>query len=74
MPKFSPGDVVRLKSGGRRMTVARSCRHPATGARMVVCYWEDSDRVKHQALPPAALEADDVPAPSANEAPSLAST
>jgi uncharacterized protein YodC (DUF2158 family) len=53
MPDFKVGDVVQLKSGGPRMTIANMKSNPAG----VLCAWFDEADVKTSRFPAEALEA-----------------
>jgi len=49
--KFEPGNVVRLKSGGLKMTVERA------GAREIYCCWFDlKGKLCKASIPQEALE------------------
>ena len=52
MPESKVGDVVRLKSGGPRMTIANTASNPAG----ILCTWFDQAEVKSSRFPPEALE------------------
>ena len=60
MAQFQKGDVVRLKSGGPRMTVLElgdfSPRGPSEGVK---CVWFDRKRREEDVFDAAVLEKDD---------------
>lgn len=45
--EFKPGDIVRLKSGGPRMTVESVSTSQPTGTRVAQCLWFEGD-TRHQ--------------------------
>jgi uncharacterized protein YodC (DUF2158 family) len=54
---FKKGDLVRLKSGGPRMTVAGLGEGAIDGQRLVSCTWFDQRNNPHsQAFDPDVLE------------------
>ncbi len=53
-PIFEPGNVVRLKSGGPRMTVEANIDN--LGEAVVSCSWFDGTKLTRGNFPPAALE------------------
>lgn len=58
---FKPGDVVQLKSGSPRMTVAINCEYYAGSIENRIpgahCLWMDSEQFfKEHVLPVSALE------------------
>lgn len=55
MPKFSPGDVVQLISGGPLMTI-KNPRPNDAPSRLWTCIWFSGDEVKEQQLPEATLK------------------
>lgn len=54
--KFKSGDVVRLKSGGQKMTVESSYLTPSNTAYMVNCAWFDEREAKKERFRQEALE------------------
>ncbi len=54
MAESKVGDVVRLKSGGPKMTIADTTSNPAG----ILCTWFDEAEVKSARFPAAALEPD----------------
>lgn len=60
LPQFKAGDVVRLKSGGPRMTVSAVETAP-TGRVQYVCEWFDVDLKRLSAIftPPVLMLAPD---------------
>lgn len=59
MNPFKPGDVVRLKSGGPRMTVERVGKERHSDEEEVSCVWTEFDgkkqNVKRDTFPPVVL-------------------
>jgi uncharacterized protein YodC (DUF2158 family) len=53
---FTPGDVVRLKSGGPRMTVCRIKESDYSDETVVVEWFDKRDKVSHSSFCEAALE------------------
>lgn len=56
MSSFSPGDVVRLKSGSPNMTVEQQAETEILGETRVWCLWFDGAKQHSETFPPAALE------------------
>jgi len=56
---FEPGDVVKLKSGGPKMTVAQVAEQPVD----VFCYWFDGGTNKSDYFCKEALEPVEKPKP-----------
>jgi len=58
---FEPGDIVRLKSGGSRMTVERTGKDTIYEEDTVWCVWTEFDgkkqNVKRDTFRPVVLEA-----------------
>jgi uncharacterized protein YodC (DUF2158 family) len=52
MAELKVGDVVQLKSGGPKMTIANTKSNPAG----ILCTWFDDAEVKSSRFPAAALE------------------
>lgn len=53
---FRPGDVVRLKSGGPKMTVENAGEDAMTGQPFVTCVWFEKTAAKRHQFSPDALE------------------
>jgi uncharacterized protein YodC (DUF2158 family) len=53
---FNAGDIVKLKSGGPRMTVENLGRDSRSGASRVTCTWFEGGDVKSHVFPAEALE------------------
>jgi len=54
---FKPGDVVTLKSGGPKMTVAQVGNAAMSGEPTVWCVWFDGVKKLEETFPPDALKA-----------------
>ena len=52
MPELKVGDVVQLKSGGPKMTIANTKANPAG----ILCTWFDAAEVKSSRFPAEALQ------------------
>jgi uncharacterized protein YodC (DUF2158 family) len=48
-----PGDIVRLKSGGRHMTAGKESHN---NADVLTCYWFEDGELRKSEVPKAALE------------------
>jgi uncharacterized protein YodC (DUF2158 family) len=60
--QFKAGDVVRLKSGGPKMTVTQIGERALIGGLAVWCVWFDGQKKFEDTFTPEALEvADDSP-------------
>jgi uncharacterized protein YodC (DUF2158 family) len=55
MTDFKPGDVVRIKSGGPKMTVAQIGQRASTGDDSVWCVWFEGAKKCGDVFPPDAL-------------------
>jgi uncharacterized protein YodC (DUF2158 family) len=62
MNEFKAGDVVRLDSGGPRMTVSQIGQRASTGEDSVWCVWFEGAKKCEDVFPPAALALDSEPA------------
>lgn len=56
MSEFSPGDLVRVKSGGPTMTVEQCSTRHMTGEPAVWCVWFEKTTKHNDTFPPAVLE------------------
>lgn len=60
MNPFKPGDIVRLRSGGPRMTVERVGKDRLSDEEEVSCVWTEFDgkkqNVKRDTFPPVVLD------------------
>jgi uncharacterized protein YodC (DUF2158 family) len=56
-PQFKVGDVVRLKSGGPKMTVT-GYGPGLSGVVLVACTWFDGAKAWHDKFPVEAVELD----------------
>jgi uncharacterized protein YodC (DUF2158 family) len=61
---FKSGDVVRLKSGGPKMTVTNAGTAHMTGEAFVECAWFVGTKAETASFPPAALAAVQPSSPS----------
>jgi uncharacterized protein YodC (DUF2158 family) len=52
---FKVGDIVRLRSGGPRMTVRAVDVEPASGEVTVFCNWFARNRIEQGNFPPDTL-------------------
>jgi uncharacterized protein YodC (DUF2158 family) len=52
MPELKVGDVVQLKSGGPKMTIANTKSNPAG----ILCVWFDDTEPKSSRFPPETLQ------------------
>jgi uncharacterized protein YodC (DUF2158 family) len=55
METYKPGDVVRLRSCGQKMTV-KEVGHESVGLRSVWCEWFAGDNLEQKAFAPECLE------------------
>ena len=56
MPNLKIGDVVKLRSGGPRMTITGEATEYANGQTMVECTWFDGSKKVTDVFPPQVLE------------------